>query len=62
MLSPMDTQCDIHKTEHIPLVVINFASDEIYLSKGETMGLMQIQSLDISEIRLRPLLNLTYHN
>ena len=41
---------DIHKTEHIPLVVINFASDEIYLSKGETMGFMQIQSLDISEI------------
>ena len=38
------------KTEHIPLVVINFASDEIYLLKGETMGFMQIQSLDISEI------------
>ena len=32
---------DVHKTEHIPLVVINFASDEIYLLKGET---------DISEI------------
>ena len=28
----------------------NFASDEIYLLKGETMGFMQIQSLDISEI------------
>ena len=41
---------DVHKTEHIPLVVINFASDEIYLLKGETMGFMQIQSLDISEI------------
>ena len=41
---------DIHKTEHISLVVINFASDEIYLLKGETMGYMQIQSLDISEI------------
>ena len=41
---------DVHKTEHIPLVVINFASDEIYLLKGETMGYMQIQSLDISEI------------
>ena len=41
---------DVHKTEHIPQVVINFAFDEIYLSKGETMGFMQIQSLDISEI------------
>ena len=47
---PMTHNVDVHKTEHIPLVVINFASDEIYLSKGETMGFMQIQSLDISEI------------
>ena len=47
---PMLHNVDVHKTEHIPLVVINFASDEIYLSKGETMGFMQIQSLDISEI------------
>ena len=47
---PMIHNVDIHKTEHIPLVVINFASDEIYLLKGETMGYMQIQSLDISEI------------
>ena len=47
---PMIHNEDVHKTEHIPLVVINFASDEIYLSKGETMGFMQIQSLDISEI------------
>ena len=41
---------DVHKTEHIPLVAINFTSDEIYLLKVETMGFMQIQSLDISEI------------
>ena len=41
---------DIHKTENIPLVVINLSSDEIYLSKGETMGFMQIQALDVSEI------------
>ena len=47
---PMIHNVDVHKTEHIPVVVINFASDEIYLSKGETMGFMQIQSLDISEI------------
>ena len=47
---PMIHNVDVHRTEHIPLVVINFASDEIYLLKGETMGFMQIQSLDITEI------------
>ena len=47
---PVIHNVDIHKTDHIPLVVINFASDEIYLLKGEIMGFMQIQSLDISEI------------
>ena len=41
---------DVHRTEHLPLVVINFTSDDIYLSKGETMGFMQIQSIEISEI------------
>ena len=41
---------DIHKTENVPLVVINLSSDEIYLLKGETMGFMQSQSLDVSEI------------
>ena len=41
---------DIHKTENVPLVVINLSSDEVYLLKGETMGFMQNQSLDISEI------------
>ena len=41
---------DVHRTEHLPLVVINFASDDVYLLKGETMGFMQIQFLEISEI------------
>ena len=41
---------DAHSTEHLPLVVINFASDDVYLSNGETMGFMQIQSLEISKI------------
>ena len=41
---------DVHRTEHLPLVVIKFASDDIYLSKGETMGFMQIQSIEISDI------------
>ena len=47
---PMIHNVDVHRTEHLPLVVINFASDDIYLSKGETMGIMQIQSFEISEI------------
>ena len=47
---PMIHNVDVHRTEHLPLVVINFASDDINLLKGETMGFMQIQSIDISEI------------
>ena len=47
---PMIHNVDVHRTEHLPLVVINFASDDIYLLKGETMGFMQIKSVEISEI------------
>ena len=47
---PMIHNVDIHKTENVPLVVNNLSSDEVYLSKGETMGFMQYQSLDISKI------------
>ena len=47
---PMIHDVDVHKTEHVPLVVTNFLMDSIYLSKGEIMGLMQSQSLDTSEI------------
>ena len=41
---------DIHKTENVPLVVINLLADDNSLSKGEVMGFMQNQSLDISKI------------
>ena len=41
---------DVHKTENVPLVVINFLTDSVYLSKGKIMGFIQNQSLDISEI------------
>ena len=47
---PMIHNVDIHKTENVPLVVINFSTDSVYLSKGEIMGFMQNQSLNISEI------------
>ena len=41
---------DLYKSENMLLVVINFLTDNIYLSKGKIMGFMQSQSLDISEI------------
>ena len=47
---PMIHSVDVHRTEHLPLVVINFAFDDVYPLKGETIGFMQIQSLEISEI------------
>ena len=47
---PMIHNVDVHKTENVPLVVINFLADNISLSKGEIMSFMQNQSLDISEI------------
>ena len=47
---PMVHNVDIHKTENVPLVIINFLTDSVYLSKGEVMGFMQNQSLNISEI------------
>ena len=42
---PMIHNVDIHKTEDVCLVVINFSTDSVCLSKGEIMGFMQSQSL-----------------
>ena len=47
---PMIHNVDIHKTENVPLLVINLLADDISLVKGEVMGFMQNQSLDISEV------------
>ena len=47
---PMIHNVDVHKTENVPLVVINLSTDDVYLLKGEIMGFMQNQSMDISEI------------
>ena len=47
---PMIHNVDVHKRENVPLVDINLSTDDVYLSKGEIMGFMQNQSLDISEI------------
>ena len=47
---PMIHNIDVHRNEYLPSVVINFANDDINLSKGESMGYMSIQPLEISEI------------
>ena len=47
---PMVHNVDMHKTESVPIAIIDFLVDDISLSKGEIMGFMQNQSLDISEI------------
>ena len=47
---PMIHNVDIHMTENAPLVIINFSTDSVSLSKGEVTGFMQDQSLNISEI------------
>ena len=47
---PMIHNVDIHETENVPLVVINFSTDNVYLLKGEIMGFMQDQSFNITEI------------
>ena len=47
---PMIHNVDVHKTENVPLIIINFLTDSVHLSRGEIMDFMQNQSLDISEI------------
>ena len=47
---PMVHNVDMHKTENIPLVVINLLTNDIYLLKGEIMGFMQNQLLNILDI------------
>ena len=43
---PMIHNVDIPKTENVPLVMINFLMDSVYLLKGEIMGFMQDQSCE----------------
>ena len=47
---PMMHNIDVHRMKHLPLVIINLSLDDISLSRGETMGYMEILSLEISEI------------
>ena len=47
---PMIHNVDTYITESVPMVLINFLVDDISFSKGEIMGFLQKQSLDISKI------------
>ena len=49
-LVPMIHNVDTYVTENVPMVLINFLVDDISLAKGEIMGFLQNQPLDISEI------------
>ena len=49
---PMIHNVDIYTTESVPLVIINILVDDISLLKGEIMGFLQNQSLNVSEIMI----------
>ena len=42
---------DTYIPDTIPMVIINFLIDDVSISKGEIMGFLQSQSIDIAEIR-----------
>ena len=48
---PMIHKVDTYIPDTVPLVIINFSIDDVSISKGEIMGFLQSQSIDISEIR-----------
>ena len=48
---PMIHNVDTYIPDTVPMVLINFSIDDISISKGEIMGFLQSQSIDISEIR-----------
>ena len=50
---PIIHKVDIYKPGNVPFVAINLSLDVIYLPKGEVMGFMHCQSLDVSEIVTR---------
>ena len=48
---PMIHNVDTYVPDTVPMVVINFSFEDILISKGEIMGFLQSQFIDISEIR-----------
>ena len=52
-INPIIHKADVYKPDNVPFVAINLSSDSIYLPKGEVIGFMHCQSLDVSEIVTR---------
>ena len=50
-IMPMLHNVDMHTTESVSMVIINFSVDNISLLKGEIMGFLQNQSLEVSKKR-----------
>ena len=48
---PMIHNVDTYIPDIVPMVVINFLLDDVSISKGEIMGFLQSQPIDISEIK-----------
>ena len=48
---PMIHNVDTYIPDTVPMVLINFLIEDVSISKGEIMGFLQNQSIDISEIR-----------
>ena len=47
---PTIHKADVYRPDKVAFVAINLLLDSIYLPKGEGMGFMHCQSLDVSEI------------
>ena len=48
---PMVHNADTYLPDTVHMVIINFSIDDISISKGDIMGFLQSQPMDISEIR-----------
>ena len=47
---PMIHNVDTYIPDNVPMVIINFSFDDVSFSKGEIVGFLQSQPIDISEI------------
>ena len=48
---PMIHNADTYIPDTVPVVLINFSLDDVSIPKGEIMGFLQSQTIDISEIK-----------
>ena len=48
---PMIHNADTYIPDTVPMVLINFSLDDVSIPKGEIMGFLQNQTIDISEIK-----------